>query len=76
MFSFIEDQNAFWIQDMTRSFMQNTDVNIIVVEWKIAARFPYNQAISNIRIVGKFSLYSIQKSSSEMDMEPFPTSYT
>lgn len=53
MCHFSESSRAWWVQPMVNAFLKLEDMNVIVVDWKKGAAFPYTRAVGNSRLVGK-----------------------
>ncbi|KAJ0181334.1 hypothetical protein K1T71_003419 [Dendrolimus kikuchii] len=50
---FMSHSNASWVQDMTRAFLQWSDVNVIAVDWSGGGNtWKYWRAVANTRRVG------------------------
>ncbi|XP_067940692.1 pancreatic lipase-related protein 2-like [Watersipora subatra] len=48
---FTHDAHQPWVQTMKDELLKNADMNVIGVDWRNGARFPYTQATANIRVV-------------------------
>eukprot|EP00111_Clytia_hemisphaerica_P006589 TCONS_00019093-protein len=48
---FIENYGRFWVKPMINELLKNNDCNVIFVDWKDGAWYPYNQAFGDARVV-------------------------
>ena len=55
-YSFSESTTVWYVKPFVKALLNQSDINVIIVDWKEAARFPYNQAVGNSRIVGNKNL--------------------
>lgn len=49
---FIQNADRSWIRDMKNTLLRVEDLNVITVDWRKGADFPYAQAASNCQIAG------------------------
>ncbi|XP_057307164.1 pancreatic lipase-related protein 2-like [Hydractinia symbiolongicarpus] len=58
---YLESSRVWWVQPMVNAFLKLEDMNIIVVDWKKGAAFPYTRAVGNSRLVGRQISYLLEK---------------
>ncbi len=49
---FIHNKQKPWLNELKDTLLSAEDLNVIIVDWKSGAEFPYAQAASNTQIVG------------------------
>ena len=49
---FIQSNQKPWLTEMKNSLLKAQDLNVVIVDWKSGADFPYAQASSNTQLVG------------------------
>lgn len=49
---YIENRNRWWVNSFIYELLNNEDMNLIFVEWRVGSAFPYHQAVGNTRLVG------------------------
>jgi len=49
---YLESKIVWYLPEMIKNLLKFEDMNIIFVEWRKGAAFPYHQAVGNTRLVG------------------------
>eukprot|EP00112_Aurelia_sp_Birch-Aquarium-sp1_P022973 Seg667.5 transcript_id=Seg667.5/GoldUCD/mRNA.D3Y31 product="Pancreatic lipase-related protein 2" protein_id=Seg667.5/GoldUCD/D3Y31 len=49
---YLESGTEFYMRVLVDKLLKREDANVIVVHWQNGAKFPYHQAVGNIRLVG------------------------
>jgi len=67
---FIEDSKVWWIGPLKDELLNVEDSDVIVIDWKRAARIPYQQAISNIRVTSAQTSHFLRRMFNKTDLRP------
>lgn len=46
------NSGEYWVQPLVDALLKREQMNVVVVDWKKGAAFPYHQAVGNARIIG------------------------
>ncbi|XP_057297074.1 pancreatic lipase-related protein 2-like [Hydractinia symbiolongicarpus] len=49
---YIGNSGEYWVQPLVDALLKREQMNVVVVDWKKGAAFPYHQAVGNARIIG------------------------